>query len=67
MDSILILQDAPFSRLDSYGKTGIALRFIAAEFPSARMDEKLIDVYAVATFFFAAGGVFCWKRGLSEI
>ena len=46
----------------------MALRFIDAEFPSARLDEKLIDIYAVATFFFSTGGISWtnntkWKLG----
>lgn len=48
--------------------TGIALRFIAAEFPDIPRDEKLVDLYAVATFFFSTGGTFWgsktkWKSG----
>eukprot|EP00977_Amphora_coffeiformis_P015957 scaffold4825_cov153-Amphora_coffeaeformis.AAC.4 len=35
----------------------VALRYIAAEFPNVPMDEKLIDMYAVATFFFSTGGI----------
>jgi hypothetical protein len=47
---------------------GIALRFIAAEFPDIPRDEKLVDLYAVATFFFSTGGTFWgsktkWKSG----
>lgn len=48
--------------------TGTALRYIAAEFPNVPLDEKLIDLYAVATFFFSTGGTFWtnntkWKSG----
>jgi hypothetical protein len=49
-------------------KTGTALRFIAAEFPDAPLDEHLIDTYAVTTLFFSTGGTFWtnntrWKSG----
>ena len=48
--------------------TGVALRFIDAEFPKTPLDEKLIDIYAVATFFFSTGGISWynntkWKSG----
>lgn len=39
---------------------GTALRFIASEFPNVRMDEYLIDIYALATFFFSTGGTVNW-------
>lgn len=47
---------------------GTALRYIAAEFPRAPLDEKLIDLYALATFFFSTSGTFWtnntkWKSG----
>uniref|UniRef100_A0A7S3KWS7 Leucine-rich repeat-containing N-terminal plant-type domain-containing protein n=1 Tax=Amphora coffeiformis TaxID=265554 RepID=A0A7S3KWS7_9STRA len=46
----------------------VALRYISAEFSNIRLDEKLIDVYAVATFFFSTGGISWtnntkWKSG----
>ena len=50
--------------------TGTALRFIAAEFPEADLDEKLIDLYVVTTLFFSTGGIMWtnntrWKSGKS--
>jgi hypothetical protein len=38
--------------------TGIALRYIAAEFPNIPLNEDVIDLYAVATLFFSTGGTF---------
>lgn len=40
------------------------MRYIAAEFPQVNLDEKIIDLYAVATLFFSTGGTF-WETNKS--
>jgi hypothetical protein len=48
----------------SVDTSGIAMRYIAAEFPRRRLDEGIIDIYALATLFFSTGGTF-WKVNTS--
>lgn len=48
--------------------TGMAMRYIASEFPNSPLDEKLMDLYATASFFVSTGGTFWtnnnkWKSG----